>query len=447
MAGIGEREDAGVEIEHAADDRDEQPGPALVHEDAVRPLERLDRVARVIEGRSDDRPEERHHQRRGDALARYVGNHDTELARSFREREDVEEVTTDGARRPVVARELPAVGLDAREEDERPLDPMRDLQLALEELCLRGRRSGSLESCYRVVARRVHGEEAGHPGSLENARDRILHAGKANVPALRLIGSHLAQRAPATLGIGRGLAAHDSHGRVECEQPRAGHERQARQVEHQPASAGRVGISHHVDDLLVVRRVELPVERDHRDGRAAVDALDIDRHRHGSVLLGWFIDRAHQGELVATIGSCCMMHRIRHRPHQPDPHAHAALASWPRDAAGRRDGRGRRVEGRRSVQDPDLYRPAQETRLDVDLARLAPVAVEHDVARRLVDRLDEIFGDRLRAAEVGDGVANERAHLGEAIWIRHDAQGARLVLRIRHDQACSSTRLPSGSAA
>ena len=40
--------------------------------------------------------------------------------------EDVEEVAADGPRGAVVARELPPVGLDAGEQDERALDALGD---------------------------------------------------------------------------------------------------------------------------------------------------------------------------------------------------------------------------------------------------------------------------------------------------------------------------------
>ena len=78
----------------------------------------------------------------------------------------------------------------------------------------------------------------------------------------------------------------------------------SREVEHEAARAVRVGRADDVDDLLVVRRVELAGQRDDRHGRGAAETLDVDRHRHRSVLLGLpAVDRAHQRELVAAVGS------------------------------------------------------------------------------------------------------------------------------------------------
>ena len=64
---------------------------------------------------------------------------------------------------PVVVRDLPAVGLDAGEEDEGALDPLGDLELALDELRVERRGSASLERCDGASARsRVDREELGH---------------------------------------------------------------------------------------------------------------------------------------------------------------------------------------------------------------------------------------------------------------------------------------------
>jgi hypothetical protein len=48
------------------------------------------------------------------------------------DREDVEEVAADRAGRAVVAGDLPALGLDAREQDERALDSLGNPELALQ---------------------------------------------------------------------------------------------------------------------------------------------------------------------------------------------------------------------------------------------------------------------------------------------------------------------------
>jgi hypothetical protein len=161
VARVGEREHAGIELEHAAQHGHEQAGPALLDEDPVRPLERNRRVARAVERGTQDRPDEGHEQRRGDALARDVCDDDAELPRpvGVEQREDVEEVAADLARGPVVVRDLPALGLDAGEQDEGSLDALSDAELALQQLGVRMRRSGSLERGDRVGSGRVQGED------------------------------------------------------------------------------------------------------------------------------------------------------------------------------------------------------------------------------------------------------------------------------------------------
>ena len=112
----------------------------------------------------------------GDALAGDVRDDHTEVPRpvGVEQREDVEEIAADGAGRSVVVSDLPALGLDAREQDEGPLDPLGDLELALDELRFRGRGSGSLERGHGRVAVGVDREELGHAGPLEHPPDRLL---------------------------------------------------------------------------------------------------------------------------------------------------------------------------------------------------------------------------------------------------------------------------------
>ena len=150
-------EDPGVEVQDARQDRDEQTRSALVDQDVVRSLERLDGIPGPVQRGPHDRPDEGHQERRGDALPGDIRDDHAEVARSglVEEGEDVEEVPADGARRAVVAGDLPAVGLDPGDDYEGSLDPLGDLQLALDELFdlelpldevgVGGRRSGSLE--------------------------------------------------------------------------------------------------------------------------------------------------------------------------------------------------------------------------------------------------------------------------------------------------------------
>ena len=112
-------------------------------------------------------------------------------SRRIQQREDVEEVAPNGARRAIVVGDLPAVGLDAGQEDEGSLDPLcdlelaldepLDLELALDEVGVRGRRSGPLERRHGRGAVRIDREEPAHAGPLEDSRDRILGRGDPDV--------------------------------------------------------------------------------------------------------------------------------------------------------------------------------------------------------------------------------------------------------------------------
>jgi len=94
------------------------------------------------------------------------------------DRKDVEEVAADRPSGAIVAGDLPALGLDARQQDERALDPPCDPELALEELRVRRRRSGSLEGGDGVCPIGIDAVQGGHASALEHAGDRILGAGE-----------------------------------------------------------------------------------------------------------------------------------------------------------------------------------------------------------------------------------------------------------------------------
>jgi hypothetical protein len=102
-------------------------------------------------------------------------------SRRIEQREDVEEVAADQPGRAVVVGELPAVGLDARKEDEGALDALSDPELALQELGVRERRSGSLDRGDRVCPAAVERKQPEHAGPIEDARDRLLGCREAHV--------------------------------------------------------------------------------------------------------------------------------------------------------------------------------------------------------------------------------------------------------------------------
>ena len=88
-----------------------------------------------------------------------------------------------------------------------------------------------------------------------------------------------------------------------------------------------------------------------------------------------------------------MMHLVGHRSQQmhADAHARPGASGGGGDGMPSARGRCRRVERRRPVErggSRSRHRAAR--RLDLDGAGLAAVAVEHDVAGGLVDRLDEV---------------------------------------------------------
>ena len=103
-------------------------------------------VARLVDRGSDQRPGERHEERRGDALAGDVGDDDARPAGPVAEREHVEEVAPDLARRLVVGRDLEAAKLGRRQRDEAALDSPRQRHLGLEAM-------GGGTACHVLVGR------------------------------------------------------------------------------------------------------------------------------------------------------------------------------------------------------------------------------------------------------------------------------------------------------
>ena len=88
----------------------------------------------------------------------------------------------------------------------------------------------------------------------------------------------------------------------------------------------------------------------------------------------------------------------------------------------------------------------------VDPARLAAIAVADRVRRGLVDRLDEIVDAVRRGLAAAGHLANDRAELGQSLELGRNASVPASGDHPRYrslaaDQACSSTRLPSGSVA
>jgi hypothetical protein len=96
---------------------------------------------------------------------------------------------------------------------------------------------------------------------------------------------------------------------------------------------------------------------------------------------------------------------------------------------------GRRVEGGGAVEHPDLDLAIAERRLDLDGARRVAVAVQHHVAGRLVHRLDQVLGGAARPTEARDGLAHERAHVGETVDVGLDGHRHAYMALVRHDHA------------
>jgi hypothetical protein len=128
-----------------------------------------------------------------------------------------------------------------------------------------------------------------------------------------------------------------------------------------------------------------------------------------------------------------MPYLIGHRTQEMNPDAHRSGPLRHRRSAGVELRRARGIEGRRPVQEPNLDLPVAHLRLEVDLAGLVAVAMQHHVARRLVDGLHEVLGDTLRAAEVRDGVPHECPRGGKVVDVRGHPQPAHLRRRLsRH---------------
>jgi hypothetical protein len=109
-----------------------------------------------------------------------------------------------------------------------------------------------------------------------------------------------------------------------------------------------------------------------------------------------------QGRLVPALWQDTVVHAVRQRPGEVDPHAAEGPLVERQVEARLRDCPG--IERRRRVADPDLDPAVQPRQNDLDRASTTGVAVLDHVARQLVDRLDEV-GDGLL---VGPGVAGVR---------------------------------------
>ncbi len=137
MASVRHPHGAVRQVESRHDGRDEQARMALVHEHAVRALERLCRAGRVIDGRMDERARERHEECRSDALARDIGDDDAQRVTSATEPEEIEEVAADLARRLVVAGDRVARHVRRDERHEAPLQAAAVGELRVPLMCQR----------------------------------------------------------------------------------------------------------------------------------------------------------------------------------------------------------------------------------------------------------------------------------------------------------------------
>lgn len=142
-----------------------------------------------------------------------------------------------------------------------------------------------------------------------------------------------------------------------------------------------------------------------------------------------------------------MPHLVGHGSQQVNADAHPTGASWRRRPGQIRRGGCRRVEDRAPIEHSDLDPSVSDRSLDLDLPGRPAVAVDHDVAGRLVDGLDEVVGRPRRAPEVGDRLSDEGPDLGQPIGVGRHEQPARLVVgRNRAWQPAQAMRAKSAVA-
>ena len=161
MAGVREAQVALPDVEPPSERGDEQRRATLVDEDPVRALERLGRAGRVVDRGVQQRPDERHQQCRGDALAGHVRDHHAQRAAAATQPEEVEEVATDLARGLVVSGNVIARHVRWRERYEAALEAPAVGQLLLEPPGVRG-----------VLGR---DRQVGHGRRRERGRERFGH--------------------------------------------------------------------------------------------------------------------------------------------------------------------------------------------------------------------------------------------------------------------------------
>ena len=129
----------------------------------------------------------------------------------------------------------------------------------------------------------MDGEQAVHASPLKDSLDGRLGRGQLDlalgVPGVGVV-AEVMERVPARLEVVRRLAVEDADDRVEGDQPGAGEERQAAQVQQDVAGAAGVELADVLDQALVVLGVQLALERDDRDRDTSGDLLGRGRQRH-----------------------------------------------------------------------------------------------------------------------------------------------------------------------
>ena len=153
-------------------------------EDVVRSFERLRGSARRAQRRVDDRPRERHQQRRRDALARDIGDHHTQRLSTPAEPEQLEEIAADLAGRLVVAGQVVSVDVRGEQRHDGSLLAATECQIRVERRIRRRlppprpppRRAVPRLTASASIAALTGGSAAGDPVAISRPSQRPLVA-------------------------------------------------------------------------------------------------------------------------------------------------------------------------------------------------------------------------------------------------------------------------------
>ena len=173
VTGTGDGDPSAGDVQPTHQRGDEQGGVQLVDEDPVGAPERVGGARGSLQRRVDDWPGERHQQRRGDALAGDIGDHDSQRAAATSKPEELEEVAADLARRFVIAREVVAGDFGRLQRDDAALLDPADGQLGSDAALGIASRQGAVGP-LRGGRDPLDGQRDGFEGS----RDRPLPDGR-----------------------------------------------------------------------------------------------------------------------------------------------------------------------------------------------------------------------------------------------------------------------------